>query len=102
MDEKAFLLVLEGLHLYFVSSKSLQTCIVRWLNETWKYKKAKALECGITWVGCWTWEWRAFMIYKSINILMYLFIYKKTQNANYFFLNNHFDNFIMIFFFEIL
>ena len=42
------------------------------------------------------------MIYKIINILIYLFIYKKTQNVNYFFLNNHFDNFIMIFIFEML
>ena len=42
------------------------------------------------------------MIYKIINILIYLFIYKKSQNVNYFFLNNHSDHFIMIFFFEIL
>ena len=35
--------ILQGLHLYFVSLESFQTAIVRWLNETWKYKKAKAL-----------------------------------------------------------
>ena len=26
------------------------------LNETWKYKKPKALECGIMWVSGWTWK----------------------------------------------
>ena len=44
------------------------------LNETWKYKKPKALECGITWIGGWTWEWRSFMMYKIINIPIYHFI----------------------------